>query len=121
MRIWLVIAALNGFISVAAGAFGAHALKSRLSADLLATFETGARYQMFHALALIGVAWLASIRPGPLTTGAGIAFTVGIVLFTGSLYTLALSGIRAFGAVTPFGGLGFLTGWALLVVAALRG
>lgn len=120
MRIWLFIAAINGFISVAAGAFGAHALRSRLSPDLLATFETGARYQMFHALVLVGVAWLATVRPGPLPTAAGIAFTVGIVLFTGSLYALALSGIRVFGAITPVGGLGFLTGWALLAVAALR-
>lgn len=121
MRTWLVLAAINGFVSVAAGAFGAHALKSRLSPDLLAIFETGARYEMYHALALLGVAWLTTVRPGSLTTGAGIAFTVGIVLFSGSLYVLALSGIRAFGAVTPFGGLGFLTGWALLLIAALRG
>lgn len=120
MRTWLVMAAVNGFISVAAGAFGAHALKARLPADLLAVFETGARYQMYHALALVAVAWLASMKPSGIVTAAGIAFVAGIVLFSGSLYVLALSGIRGFGAITPIGGLGFLAGWALIAVAAVR-
>ncbi|MFL5320769.1 MAG: DUF423 domain-containing protein [Myxococcaceae bacterium] len=121
MRTWLAIAALNGFISVAAGAFGAHALKERLAPELLAVFETGARYQMYHALALVAVAWLASVRPGSLISAAGIAFTAGIVLFSGSLYVLALTGVKGLGAVTPFGGLGFLAGWVMLGVAAVRG
>lgn len=120
MRTWLIVAALNGFIAVASGAFGAHGLKQRLTPDLLAIFETGARYQMYHALALLAVAWLASVKPGSLVTAAGIAFTVGIVLFSGSLYALALSGIKVLGAITPFGGLAFLAGWALIVVTAAR-
>jgi len=117
---WLLLASLNGFLGVAAGAFGAHALKARLPVDLLAAFETGARYQLVHAAALLGVAWLASARPGALSTAAGACFAVGTVLFSGSLYALALSGVRTFGAITPLGGVCFMAGWALLGVAALR-
>jgi uncharacterized membrane protein YgdD (TMEM256/DUF423 family) len=105
---------------VAAGAFGAHALKARLSADLLAIFETGARYQMYHSLGLIAVGLLASSRPSGLLDGAGWAMLVGIVLFSGSLYALALSGVRALGAITPLGGVGFLVGWVLFALAAWR-
>lgn len=111
-RIWLGLGAVNGFIAVAAGAFGAHALKARLPADMLAVFETGARYQMYHALALVLVGALG--LAGRSLDGAGWAFLAGIVLFSGSLYALALSGVRVLGAVTPFGGLAFLVGWALL-------
>jgi len=117
-RFWLGCAAVNGFLAVAAGAFGAHALKARLPAEMLAVFETSARYQMFHALALFGVALLAiSGRPAD---AAGWSFLVGIVLFCGSLYALALSGIRPLGAITPFGGLAFLCGWFLLLLRAIR-
>ena len=121
---WLFVGALNGFLSVAAGAFGAHALKARLGPDLLTVFETGARYHMYHALALVAVGLLSALRapalPTGLLNGAGWAFLVGLVLFSGSLYALALTGVRGLGAITPLGGLGFLTGWALLAVAALR-
>lgn len=122
---WLFLAALNGFLSVAAGAFGAHALKARLGPDLLAVFETGARYHMYHALALGLVGLLAAQRgagglPTGLLDGAGWAFLVGTLLFSGSLYALALTGVRALGAITPLGGLGFLAGWALLGLAVLR-
>jgi len=117
-RFWLGCAAVNGFLSVAAGAFGAHALKARLPADLLAVFETGARYQMFHALALFGVAMLA--LAGRPANAAGWCFLGGIVLFSGSLYALALSGIRPLGAITPLGGLAFLAGWFLLLLRAIR-
>ncbi len=119
---WLFVGALNGFLAVAAGAFGAHALKARLGADLLAVFETGARYHMYHALALVAVGLLAALRPGSagLLNGAGWAFLVGVLLFSGSLYALALTGVRGLGAITPLGGLAFLTGWALLALAALR-
>ncbi len=120
MSPWVAVGAINAFVSVAAGAFGAHALKARLPADLLAIFETGARYHMYHALALLGLGVLAQLRPAPLLPAAGWAFQAGILLFSGSLYALALSGVRVLGAITPLGGLGFLAGWALLAIAALR-
>lgn len=120
MRWWLVLGAVNAFLSVAAGAFGAHALKARLPPDLLVIFETGARYHMYHALGLLAVGLLALLRPSSLLNGAGWAMLVGIILFSGSLYALALSGIRVLGAVTPLGGLGFLAGWALFAIAAWR-
>ena len=108
------------FIAVAAGAFGAHALRSRLPADLLAVFETGARYQMYHALALLAVALAAAharTRSEALRA-AGWLFTTGILVFSGSLYLLALTGVRAWGAVTPIGGLCFLAGWVALAMGA---
>lgn len=120
MRLWIVIGAASAFVSVAAGAFGAHALKARLSADLLTIFETGARYQMYHSLGLIAVGLLAASRPSGLLDGAGWAMLAGILLFSGSLYALALSGVRALGAITPLGGVGFLVGWALFALAAWR-
>jgi uncharacterized membrane protein YgdD (TMEM256/DUF423 family) len=112
-----VLGALSGLVAVLAGAFGAHALRGRLSPDLLQVFETSARYQMFHALALIGV-WLARprARPTPLAT-AGALFLAGTALFSGSLYALALTGVGAWGAVTPFGGACFLAGWVALAIA----
>ena len=121
-RTFLAIAALSGLLAVAAGAFGAHALEARLTADRLAIFETAARYQMYHALALIGVAWVASALPGNpgIVSASGWAFVAGTLVFCGSLYLLALGGPRWLGAITPIGGLGFLTGWALLGLAALR-
>ena len=109
-----VLGAVFGFLGVAAGAFGAHALRGRLSPEFLQVFETGARYQLIHALALVLVALVAERRPGRLAAAAGWLFTAGIVLFSGSLYALALTGTRAWGAVTPLGGLCFLAGWALL-------
>lgn len=117
---WIILSAINGFLAVAAGAFGAHALKARLSADLLVVFETGARYHLFHTLALLGVGILTQLKPHPLLHGAGAAFLFGIVFFSGSLYALALSGVRVLGAITPLGGLGFLAGWALLAAAAWK-
>ena len=120
-RTFLALGALSGAISVAAGAFGAHALKARLSADLLAVFETGARYQMVHALALALAGWAAGRFSGGAATLAGWLFAAGTVLFSGSLYALALTGVRWLGAVTPLGGVAFLAGWACLAWAALRG
>ena len=113
---------LSGGLGVALGAFGAHGLRARLAPDALATFETGVRYQMYHALALLAVAfvitrWAGSTLP-PL---AGWLFVAGTVLFSGSLYLLALTGVRWLGAVTPFGGVAFIAGWACLFVVALRG
>ena len=118
---WIWLGALNGFVSVAAGAFGAHALKTRLTPDMLAVFETGARYQMSHALALVLLGLLQLSRPAMSLDGAGWSFLAGIALFSGSLYVLALSGVRAFGMVTPIGGVAFLVGWVLLALASLKG
>jgi uncharacterized membrane protein YgdD (TMEM256/DUF423 family) len=120
MRWWLVLGAVNAFLSVAAGAFGAHALRARLPQDLQVIFETGARYHMYHALGLVAVGLLGHFRPSPLLSGAGGAMLAGIVLFSGSLYALALSGVRVLGAITPLGGLGFLAGWLLFAMAAWR-
>jgi uncharacterized membrane protein YgdD (TMEM256/DUF423 family) len=117
-RLFFSLGALSGLISVAAGAFGAHALRARLTPEYLAVFETGARYQMYHALGLLAVAWAVSRWPGTLPTWAGWLFVAGTVLFCGSLYALALTGARWLGAVTPLGGVAFLAGWLCLVLAA---
>jgi uncharacterized membrane protein YgdD (TMEM256/DUF423 family) len=119
-RLFFGLGAVSAFMSVAAGAFGAHALRGRLAPDLLAVFETGARYQMYHALALLAVAWAMTRWPGALLAWAGWLFLLGTVLFSGSLYALALSGVRWLGAITPLGGLAFLAGWACLAVSAAR-
>jgi uncharacterized membrane protein YgdD (TMEM256/DUF423 family) len=118
-RTFLLVGALAGFIGVAFGAFGAHALRSRLSPEMLAVFETGVRYQMYHAFAVLVVALAAVRLDGWLVRGAGWAFAAGIVLFSGSLYALALTGVTILGAITPIGGLAFLVGWALLIAAAI--
>ncbi|NMO19993.1 DUF423 domain-containing protein [Pyxidicoccus fallax] len=120
MRWLLVLGAVNAFLSVAAGAFGAHALKARLPQDLQVIFETGARYHMYHALGMLAVGLLGLVRPSPLLSGAGWAMFAGIILFSGSLYALALSGVRVLGAITPLGGVSFLAGWVLLALAAWR-
>jgi uncharacterized membrane protein YgdD (TMEM256/DUF423 family) len=120
-RLFFVLGAASGFIAVAAGAFGAHALKARLAPELLATFDTGARYQMVHALALLAAAWAVARWPGRAALASGWCFVAGTVLFSGSLYLLALTGVRSLGAVTPFGGVLFLAGWLLLAAAAWRG
>ena len=115
-----VLGALSGFLAVAAGAFGAHALRSRLPEALLAAFETGARYQLIHAVALIGVAWALDRTRQPAVQRAGWLFIAGTVLFSGSLYALALSGVTRFGMVTPFGGLSLLAGWLSLAWGLTR-
>src|SRR5262249_39091731 len=115
---WAGAGAVNGLLAVACGAFGAHALKRRLDAGRLAVFETRARYHMYHAVGLLAVAWLATTR-GPAADAAGTLFLAGIVLFSGSLYALALSGVPKLGAVTPLGGLCFLLGWADFAWVAL--
>lgn len=121
-RLFLGAAAISAAISVAAGAFGAHALKARLSPDLLSVFETGARYQMYHAIGLALAAWAASRAPGSAAPAwAGGLFLAGTLLFSGSLYALALTGVRSLGAVTPFGGVAFIAGWLALALSALRG
>lgn len=119
---WLLIGALSGLTSVAAGAFGAHGLRARLSPDLLAVFETGARYQMYHAIVLVLVGVLAARAQTAATalTVSGALLLAGTVLFSGSLYVLALTGVRWLGAITPIGGLCFMGGWAALAYAALH-
>ncbi|MBK9411503.1 MAG: DUF423 domain-containing protein [Gemmatimonadetes bacterium] len=119
-RLFLIIAALSGAVSVGAGAFGAHALRARLEPRLLEVFQTGAQYQMYHALAMVGVAWVASRWPGALSTASGWLFVAGTVLFSGSLYAMALTGVRALGAITPLGGVCFIAGWVTLAVAVMR-
>jgi len=119
-RLFVVIGSLVALLGVAAGAFGAHGLKNRLTPDMLAVFETGVRYQLIHALALLAVAWACSRWPGRAASAAGILFLIGIVVFSGSLYLLALTGVRSFGAVTPVGGVAFLAGWACLAWAGWR-
>ena len=120
-RTFFVVGAVSAFVGVAAGAFGAHGLKSRLSPEMLDVFEVGARYQMYHALALLAAAWAAARWPGSAATAAGWLFILGTVIFSGSLYALSLTGVRWLGAITPMGGLAFLLGWLCLAWAALRG
>jgi uncharacterized membrane protein YgdD (TMEM256/DUF423 family) len=117
-RVFLGLGAMSGFVAVAAGAFGAHAVRDRLSAEYLAVFETAARYQMYHALALLAVALLLSLRPSGTLQWAGWLFVVGTTLFCGSLYALALTGTRWLGAITPLGGIAFLAGWIFLALSA---
>lgn len=117
-RPWFLVGAIAAGAAVAAGAFGAHALRARLAPESLAVFETGARYQMYHGLALLAVAWLLARGPSTPAAWAGWCFAAGVVLFSGSLYLLALTGRRWLGAVTPLGGVLFLAGWALLAWAA---
>lgn len=119
-RIFLALGAASALIGVAAGAFGAHGLEARLPAERLAIWETAARYQLFHALALLAVAWAVTRWPRTATSAAGWLFVAGTVIFSGSLYVLAFTGIGWLGAITPIGGLAFLAGWACLVWTALR-
>jgi uncharacterized membrane protein YgdD (TMEM256/DUF423 family) len=119
-RTWFVLGAVLAATAVAAGAFGAHGLKDRLSADDLDTFQTAARYHMYHALALLAVGYAAQRFGGGLVTASGWLFLAGVVLFSGSLYILALSGVRALGAVAPIGGVCLLAGWGCLALAAWR-
>src|SRR5687767_358409 len=113
-RVFFAIGAVSAFIGVAAGAFGAHGLKSRLSAEMLSVFEVGVRYQMYHAFALIVTAWAQTRWPSNLVIASGWFFVIGTVLFSGTLYLLSLTGLRWLGAITPLGGLAFLAGWLCL-------
>ena len=119
-RLFFALGAGSAFVAVAAGAFGAHALKARLTPDMLGIFEIGVRYQMYHALGLIACAWAVTKWPGSLVAASGWLFVAGTVIFSGTLYALALTGVRWLGAVTPLGGLAFLAGWLCLAAAALK-
>lgn len=120
-RVFFAAGALFGALGVAMGAFGAHGLRARLSADLLRIWETGAHYHLIHAVALLAVAWGIQRFPGGLSVAAGWCFVGGIAVFSGSLYLLAFTGMRWLGAITPIGGVLFIAGWVLLALAALRG
>ena len=120
LRVFLMLAAFFGFTGVALGAFAAHGLKNRLSEQYLAIFHTGVTYQLVHTQALLGVALLATQIQSRLVTWAGVSFALGIVLFSGSLYVLTMTGISKLGIITPIGGLAFLVGWLCLGLAAWR-
>ena len=120
-RTFFVIGAVCGALGVGAGAFGAHALKGRLPPEILAVFETGVRYQLVHALGLLAVGWAAGRWTSGAVRAAGWLFVAGVFLFSGSLYVLCLTGVRAFGAITPIGGAAFIAGWLLLAWGAWRG
>ncbi|HEY4316105.1 MAG TPA: DUF423 domain-containing protein [Herbaspirillum sp.] len=120
-RSLIIAGAGNMFIAVAAGAFGAHGLKQILSAEMLAIWQTAVSYQIAHALGMLALAALASRLQAKLASWAGASMLAGIVFFSGSLYALALSGVRILGAITPLGGVAFLLAWAMLAAAAYRG
>jgi uncharacterized membrane protein YgdD (TMEM256/DUF423 family) len=120
-RVFFTLGALSALLAVAAGAFGAHALRSRMVPDMLSVFEVGARYHMYHALALLAVGWAVGRWPGGAAVMAGWLFVAGTIVFSGSLYVLSLTGQRWVGAITPLGGLAFIVGWGALAWAALRG
>ena len=117
-RTFMFVGALMGFVGVGLGAFGAHALRGRLSPEMLAIFETAVRYQMYHAIALLAVAAMMSRVDGRSVVIAGWSFIAGILIFSGSLYALALTGVTMLGAITPLGGLALLAGWVALAIAA---
>ncbi|MFB6372937.1 MAG: DUF423 domain-containing protein [Bradymonadaceae bacterium] len=119
IKIFTLAAAIFGALGVAAGAFGAHGLETQLHADALEIWETAATYQMYHALALLGTAWLAGETTSTATSVAGWCYVAGILVFSGSLYLLALTDIKWLGAITPIGGVSLIAGWIALFVAAL--
>jgi len=120
MKLFVILGALLGGLSVAAGAFGAHALRAQLTPRMLEVFETGVRYQMYHALALFAAACMIQQTDAPSAQVAGWAFVLGTLLFSGSLYAMALTGARGLGMITPIGGVVFLIGWVALALAALK-
>ena len=119
-QIFISISAILGFLGVALGAFGAHGLKEKLSADMMAVYQTGSQYHLIHALALLGIGILARQMDVTAIKVAGISMIFGIFVFSGSLYALAISGVRILGAITPIGGVGLMIGWAALAVAIQR-
>ncbi len=120
VRFFFAAGSISAFLAVALGAFAAHGLKGRLSPDMLVTFEIGVRYHMYHSLALIAAAWASSHWPQSSAGAAGWFFLAGILIFSGSLYILTITGLRWLGAITPIGGVAFLIGWLLLAWAVRR-
>ncbi len=119
-RLLVIFAALTLMVGVGTGAFGAHALKRILSPDMLAIWQTAVQYQMVHGLGMLLIALLATRYGSPLLHYAGMVMFAGVVVFSGSLYLLAFTGIRWLGAITPFGGLAFIAAWAMVALAAWR-
>ena len=120
-RLFFLVGSISALIAVVLGAFGAHGLKGRLTTEMLNAFEVGVRYQMYHALALLAVAWALSRWPRAEISVAGWLFVAGTIVFSGSLYLLSLTGVRWIGAITPIGGVAFLLGWLSLVWGVWRG
>lgn len=120
-RFFFIAGSISAFLAVALGAFGAHGLKERLTPEMFNIFEVGVRYHMYHALALLAVAWTSTRWPGGSVTAAGWLFLAGTIIFSGSLYLLSLTGLRWLGAITPVGGLAFLLGWLLLAWRVSQG
>ena len=120
-KVFIILGSLNAFLAVALGAFGAHGLQNKLTEQMLATYETGVKYHMMHALGLILIGIISRYTSGSvLINWSGWLICAGIVLFSGSLYLLSISGIRWLGDITPLGGLSFLVGWILLAIAAFK-
>ncbi|WP_040512872.1 DUF423 domain-containing protein [Gracilibacillus halophilus] len=120
MKLFLVLGALNGFLAVALGAFGAHGLESRLSEKMLSTWEKAVNYQMFHTMALLVTGLLLQRINAVSLTTAGWFFFIGVVLFSGSLYIYSVSGLKGFAMITPIGGVAFLIGWILLGYVVMK-
>lgn len=120
-RIFLSIGSISGVLAVMLGAFGAHGLKEKLSAEMMSIFKTGVEYHFYHTLVLLAVGIIAMHVPARSLAASGWAFTAGILIFSGSLYVLSMSGIKWLGAITPIGGLCFIAGWVLLAVAVIKG
>ena len=121
MKTFVIIGSLSGFLGVALGAFGAHGLKARVSPEMLTVWQTGVQYHLVHALALLLIGILCQLLPeASLARSAGWMMLIGTLLFSGSLYVMVLSGVRALGMITPLGGVAFLIGWLLLALAAWR-
>lgn len=120
MKLFIIFGSILGLLGVAAGAFGAHALENHLDASMLDIWETAAKYQLYHALALFGAAWLVTQSPSSWANAAGWAFFIGTIIFSGSLYILTLSGIKWLGAITPIGGVSLMAGWFCCMMAALK-
>ena len=119
-KLFLAVGSISGALAVIIGAFGAHGLKDKLCEQMLAVYKTGVEYHFYHTLALIGIGLFALHYESKLLTASGWAMVVGILLFSGSLYALSISGIKILGAITPIGGLFFIAGWVLMVAAVIK-
>ncbi|KMY52005.1 DUF423 domain-containing protein [Peribacillus loiseleuriae] len=120
MKLFIILGAINAFVAVALGAFGAHGLEGKISDKYLAVWQTGVHYQMFHAIGLLIIGVLLGRVSSPIMNWSGWLMFAGIILFSGSLYVLSVSGIKVLGAITPLGGVAFLAAWVLLVVATVK-
>lgn len=121
MKLFIIIGAINAFLSVALGAFGAHGLEGKVEPKYLEIWKTGVQYQMFHAAGMILVGILiGQVQASSMLNWSGWMMLIGTIIFSGSLYALTLSGIKVLGAITPIGGVAFLAGWVLLVLAAMK-